>query len=390
MKRLAIIFVLILSVFAAKAQSDTLVSIVCTSPGTEIYELEGHAVIHLRLDADRDFAVSYGQFDFNSPNFVYRFVSGQTDYHVAVFPWSTFIYQYQYSAQPRTVVEHPIHLTGDEVLRLAALLEENLRPENRVYRYNYVKDNCATRPLLMIERTIGREIALGPVPQPFEEGKTTFRDVMRYHHRNYPWYQFGIDICLGSGIDYPLTRREMAFAPTVLTSLLTPQADSIGGEAREYVPEHPAAGLPTPWYLTPLCICWLFFALALWLTIKQLRTGREPRVFDTFYFGVKFLAGILVTFLIFISVHEATSPNLLLMWLNPLAIVPCIFLWLKSPKKAIICYHFCNFALVFAMCAVWPFQNQVANAAFWPLIAVDLMRSGACIYLNIKHKRNEK
>ena len=39
MKRLAIIFALILSVFAAKAQSDTLVSIVCTSPGTEIYEL---------------------------------------------------------------------------------------------------------------------------------------------------------------------------------------------------------------------------------------------------------------------------------------------------------------------------------------------------------------
>lgn len=390
MNRLAIFFVFVLSVITAKSQSDTLVSLVCTSPGTEIYELEGHAAIHLRLDADRDFVISYGQFDFNSPNFGYRFVSGQTDYHVALYPWSSFIYQYQYQGAERTIIEHPIKLTGDEVLRLAALLEENLRPENREYRYNYVKDNCATRPLQMIERTIGREIALGPAPEPFCEGATTFRDVMRYYHRNYPWYQFGIDICLGSGIDYPLSRREMAFAPTILTSMLTPDADSIVGEARVYEPESGVTSLPTPWYLSPIFVCYVFFVIGLWVTIRQLRTGKQPRVFDTFYFGVKFLCGILVTFLIFVSVHEATSPNMLLMWLNPLAIIPCIFLWIKSAKKAVNCYHFCNFALVFAMCAVWPLQNQVANAAFWPIIFTDLMRSGTHIYLFIKEKRDEK
>ena len=34
------------------------------------------------------------------------------------------------------------------------LLEENYRPENRIYRYNFFYDNCATRPRDLIEKSI--------------------------------------------------------------------------------------------------------------------------------------------------------------------------------------------------------------------------------------------
>lgn len=38
------------------------------------------------LPDGRDLAVNYGIFDFDSPNFIYRFVKGETDYMVAAIP----------------------------------------------------------------------------------------------------------------------------------------------------------------------------------------------------------------------------------------------------------------------------------------------------------------
>lgn len=47
---------------------------------------------------------------------------------------------------------------------------------------------------------------------------------MRRYHANYPWYQFGIDLALGSGIDQPVggyrNRRGLAFAPILLAGML--------------------------------------------------------------------------------------------------------------------------------------------------------------------------
>ena len=47
------------------AESDTVVaSLIINSPGSDIYELEGHATIRIRT-GDADYAVNYGIFDFN-------------------------------------------------------------------------------------------------------------------------------------------------------------------------------------------------------------------------------------------------------------------------------------------------------------------------------------
>ncbi|MDE6368890.1 MAG: hypothetical protein K2K94_06595, partial [Muribaculaceae bacterium] len=66
---------------AVAQNSDTIVSFVNIYPGSEIYELEGHSVIRLEMPGS-DIAISYGTYDFEQPNFVYRFVKGETDYWV--------------------------------------------------------------------------------------------------------------------------------------------------------------------------------------------------------------------------------------------------------------------------------------------------------------------
>ena len=101
-----------------------------------------------------------------------------------------------------------------------------------------------------------------------------------------------------------------------------------------------------------MCVSALLLAITLIVTWRDIRRMRVSRWFDTVLFGMFGLAGCLLTFLIFISVHEATSPNFLYMWLNPFCLIPVIFIWIKNVKVKFYCYHFTNFALVFAMAPV--------------------------------------
>lgn len=357
-------------------------------PGSVFYELEGHSAIVVDVPGQVPLAYNFGVFDFDAPNFVYRFVKGETDYRAAVAPAGVFISHY--AREGRRVVAHELDFDSVQTARLIHLLRENVKPENATYRYNYVKDNCATRPLRAVELAAGDTLLLAPAayesnsfPQP------TFRNIMRHYHRNYPWYQFGIDLALGSGIDYTLNRREMAFAPAELDAML-PGA-LVGGKklvkasrALVDVPADNAVKGPTPWYATPLFVCWLVFAAALCFTVRDIRRMRVNRVFDTVLYGIFGLAGLVLTFLIFISVHEATSPNVLYLWLNPLCFAVPALIWIKKAKIVLMWWQIINFAALLLLIILWCIGPQSANAAFFPLVSAGIMRSASYIYINRK------
>lgn len=375
--------------FAAKgADSDTTVWFVNIHPGPAIYELEGHSAILVEIEGRQPVAYNFGVFDFDAPNFVYRFVKGETDYRAVEWPWQMFLYPY--ARQGRRVVAHELDFDSAAKARLVSLLQENVRPENAVYRYNYVKDNCATRPLRAVELAAGDSIMLAPAPvEAWSSLVPTFRNVMRHYHSNYPWYQFGIDLALGSGIDYPLTRREIAFAPAELDGML--HNATVGGRklvrrtrAVIDVPADNAVSGPTPWYATPLFVFWMLFAATAVLTVRDIRRRRVTRLFDAVFFGALGLVGLLLTFLIFVSVHEATSPNLLYLWLNPLCLLVPALIYIKKAKMVLMWYQIANFALILALSAAWCFLPQSANPAFLPIIGAEMLRSASYIYINRK------
>ena len=138
------------------AQFDSVeVSLLTCSPHEEIYSLYGHSALRwhdLRAERNVDVVYNWGLFDFQKPHFVLRFVFGLTDYEVGGFPYPLFLEEYKYVGS--SVTEQVINLTNSEKARLSEAMRENLRPENRVYRYNYFYDNCSTRPRDIIERSI--------------------------------------------------------------------------------------------------------------------------------------------------------------------------------------------------------------------------------------------
>ncbi|MEE1206894.1 MAG: DUF4105 domain-containing protein [Muribaculaceae bacterium] len=354
---------------------DTTVSLVTFYPGSDIYELEGHSALRLRTPMS-DVAVSYGMFDFDAPNFVYRFVKGETDYSVGIIPWPAM--EAAYRMQGRRIVERQIDMTPEQKQRLFSIVQRNLLPENRTYRYNYVLDNCATRPLAAVQEALGDSIILAEPDSDIAE-LTTWRRIMQHYHRNYPWYQFGIDIALGSGIDRPVSNREKAFAPVVLDMQI--EDATAGGRpvvdfSTVLCDTAPDAAVlaPTPWYATPMAVCWTFFAITLTVSIFSWWKRRRMRGFDTFFFSVEFLASLLVWFLVFVSEHEATSPNYLALWLNPSLGAIAVCVWIKRAEKLVMWLKIANFALLTASLALCLVLGQHINAAMWPLAACQALR----------------
>lgn len=353
---------------------DLTVSLITCYPGAEIYELCGHSAVRVR-GLGIDSVWNYGMFDFNQPNFVYRFVKGETDYRGAAYPFSWFMPEYIRAG--RTVVEQDLNLTPEEAQKMLEGLRVSVLPENAVYRYNYIKDNCSTKILNRMDSSTNLVIVY---PDSAKYG--SFRNEMRAYHEGYPWYQFGIDIALGSGLDKSTSNREEMFVPMELMENLDKAYFSDGRplvKAKRvlYQGSDSAVLPPTPWYLAPLFWAWL---LALGVGIVAAYNIINRRLFLPIYsvwFLILGLAGCLVAFLVFVSVHESTSPNILIFWLNPFQWLFTAGIWIKKLRPLAITMAWYNIVAVGLMIILCPFYRQSFNPAFFPLMLATIVLAGA-------------
>ena len=369
----------------AEKQDSISVSLITYYPGSQIYELYGHSAIRVTLPDGSGVVFNYGIFDFNAPNFVYRFIKGETDYMVKGYSDRFLLYGYE----GRKVVEQELNLSQEQALAAYQYLMINALPQNATYRYNYVLDNCSTRPRDIIERAAG-----GTLEYPAMQDTTTFRKMMHQYNSNYAWSQFGIDIALGEGLDRTLTYREQMFVPMVLMNAFSGATIERNGEIVPLVKstkvlnggaEEGDIMPPTKWWATPMAVFVLLLLITIAFTLRDVKRGTVTRWYDSVLYGAMMLYGLLLFFLIFVSTHEATSPNWNGVWLNPFYIIPAILIWIKSAKKLLYWYHFANFAVLIVMLAMWYWIPQVANAAFYPLLLCSLVRSAN--YLVIYKKK---
>ena len=353
---------------------NVVVSLITCYPGQNIYELYGHTELRVR-GKGYDWVFNYGTFDFRAPNFIYRFVKGETDYMLAGYP-SEYMYV---GYENRKIVEQVLNLTPEQARAVSNALFNGAQPENRTYRYKYVLDNCSTRPRDIVEAVVGESLQYPPMPSGL-----TFRSMMHSYNANYAWQQFGIDLALGSGLDYELDARQQMFAPISLMQAFGGATIERGGERVPLVTDtntlNPGSDEgdilpPTPWYLHPMTLAVALLLAMAALSVRDVRRRKSTRWVDSLLFGIAFLGGAVVAFLVFISTHEATSPNYNLLWLHPLHIVPAVLVWIKSAKKVVVCYHFVNFAVIFITMALWAVLPQCANAAFFPLMGALAVRS---------------
>lgn len=367
-------------------QDSITVSLVTYYPGSMEYELYGHAGIKVSFANGHGIFYNYGIFDFNSPNFVYRFIKGETDYMVKGYSTEYMLRGYD----RRKVVEQVLNLSQEQAQRAYRYLVNNALPWNATYRYNYVLDNCSTRPRDIIEMATG-----GTLEYPEMKDTTTFRQMMHKYNANYSWSQFGIDIALGTGLDRIVTYREQMFVPMVLMDACAGATFERDGKRVPLVAETIILNngseqgdilSPTKWWATPMSVFLLLLVVVIALTCKDLHRGKVTRWFDSVLYGLMSLYGVLLFFLIFISTHEATSPNWNGVWINPFYIIPAVLIWIKSAKKLLYYYHFANFAVLIALLIAWYWIPQEINMASIPFMLCPIVRSANYIIIYRKQK----
>lgn len=374
------------------------ISLLTSAPyDEEVFTVYGHAALRIQ-DPERelDLIFNYGIFDFSKPNFIYRFAKGETDYKLGVASFPDYVTEYQMRGSD--ITEQVLNLLPGEKARIWAALLENYQPENRVYRYNFFFDNCATRLATLAEKNVCGEIRYNDPPEP-----KTFRDLINYCTRNHPWLTFGCDLALGSPTDRTATPHEMMFLPFYLKDAfgkatviqpdgierpLVKQTRVIGatGEKNanattaQTAAETDETDEATDILCTPTAASLLLFLVVLALTLVEWRKKTYFRWLDCILFFAAGAGGVILFFLSFISVHPATWPNWSLVWLNPLDLVAVILFCVKKARKAAYYYHFINFAALSLMLAGWYWIPQHLNAAFIPLVATLWLRSGYGIY----------
>jgi hypothetical protein len=341
--------------------SNTEISVLTCTPGDEIYSIFGHTAIRVyNPNTKVDAVVNYGLFDFNQESFVYRFVKGETDYMCGVENFGSFLYSYAWrgSGVKATVLD----LTDAEKERIIRVLTNDLKPQNREYRYNFAFNNCATKIRDIVNFAYsGKYESLLP-------SEYTFRQIIGKYAENYPWFMFSFDVCLG-GKDYNtlMTPEEVQFLPEHLdvalnNSLINRDGEETRPNTRQEVILTPAEKTIESTFFTPIVVACILLALS----IINLALGNKCRIASNIYSGTLLftftLVGLLITFLIFFSEHPFTTWNMNILIFNPLLVIPFVGLMVKN--KGVV-FKIVNAALVllavlFVLYAVifWNFTNK--------------------------------
>ncbi len=377
----------------AQLSKDAEISLLTVSPSEdEVYTVYGHTALRVKDPSQKlDAVFNYGIFDFSKPNFIYRFAKGETDYKLAAQYTRDFMIEYEMRGSE--VTEQILNLDSAGKARIWEALLINNRPENRVYRYNFFFDNCATRPAAIIEKQSGGKINYHA---PFEQ--QTFRDLINYSTRNKPWLTFGCDLALGSPTDRIATIHEMMFLPLYLKEAFgAATITGTDGSQKELVSSTDTliSGLtdearPEAGFFTPLVCCWGFFLLVLAITYIEWHWKTYFRIVDFFLFFIAGVAGVVLFFLCFVSTHPCIRPNWNIIWLQPFDLIAVILFAVKKLRKAAYYYHFINFAALTLMLAGWYFIPQHLNTAFIPLVMSLWLRSGYGVYRKIWNIGYEK
>ncbi len=355
---------------AQQLSKDAQISVLTCNPGKDAYSMYGHTAIRVSDATQKlDAVFNYGLFSFETPNFLYRFAKGQTDYLMGVQGFQRFLPEY--IEENRSVYEQVLNLTPEGKNSLFQALLENVKPENRMYRYNFFMDNCATRVRDMIERNAGTSIR-------FTDNHPTesYRDLIKQFHPSFRWFDLGIDLLVGKKADQPVSAYGQMFLPEYLYNQFAKAEITIDGKTQPLVletrmlAEYPSdkSSSDLPW---PAFVFGFLLLLVVGISVRSFLRKQNADWLDYTLLILSGLSGLIIGWFTLYSEHPAMSPNYNLLWAFPLNL---IFAWVWKVKKwrrNTRYYFYVTTALLFLSL----FIGQQFNPAVYLILLILLVRN---------------
>ncbi len=359
---------------------DAMISLLTFGAGNDPHSVWGHTAIRIKDDAQgMDLVFNYGQFDFDAPFFLIKFLRGKLDYSLGYNEYRD-VYSY-YKYYKRSMYEQILNLNYREKVKLYKLLKENYKKENRFYKYDFFFDNCSTRPLQIIEKSLDGKLIISK-----NRTDKTFRELLDKQISNHQWMDFGIDLIIGVKADKYPTVRQSTFLPPQLQKFLSktkmntkPSLDDMKSNRtvikklvkKEYpVFEFGDTGYVIPKFLYPVWIFTFFFLIEIAIFIFSYKSRKILyKWYDKLWFITAFIGGLLITFLWFFTDHQATKDNWNFIWLNPLF----LFVFLKKGKYKTLLIYIIT-ALLFITLIGFSFFPQDLHPAIIPIIGLLFLK----------------
>lgn len=353
------------------------VSVITCGPGTELYSTFGHSAFRIKDPVSGlDRVYNYGTFNFNTPNFYVKFARGKLLYELRAYDFGNFLRGYH--EENRWVKEQVLDLKNDQIQKVFDFLENNAKPENRAYKYDFFYDNCSTKMMDVLEQVLGSDLVFDP---NFEKAEYTHRQLIQMYLGDLPWSDFGIDLALGSVIDREIQSKAYMFLPDYVLQGVDASGIKEAGKIKPLVKETNTILDSKPlinkgWIITPF---WLFTILAvavILISIRDFKKRRRNKLLDYILFFSTGITGLVILLLWFATDHSATANNLNILW----AFAPNLVFALILHQNRSYYAHYMLFllALLDLVAVLWIARIQVFSIALLPLL---VMLNARYIYL---------
>jgi len=304
--------------------------LVTYGPGQIYWERFGHNAIWLREPAEGiDHTFNFGFFDFEQEDFFLNFLQGRMLYFSVAQP-SEREFDF-YRQQNRNIRAQKLDLDTSQYQRLRDYLLQEIRPENRDYRYDYYLNNCSTRIRDALDLALDGVLSAATQRAPAKlnlRGQTRRLTEMQY------WYYLALELGLGSPIDRDISRWDEMFIPMVVADELAELSGPDSVSSRPLVLEDmmlhvsslpmPAAQPSTTWQRY-LLLSLLVVGLA-WLSGRFMPAVWLGGLCNAWLL-IGGTNGLVLAFLWWFTDHSVASANANLLLFNPLvllALVPAL------------------------------------------------------------------
>jgi len=388
-KKFNFIFILIFSCFQLVAQqklsSEATVSVVTGGPGSELYSAFGHSAFRvydplLKLDK----IYNYGTFDFNKPNFYLNFAKGKLTYQLSTTRYGYFLQEFNY--ENRWVKTQELDLDDVDVQAVYDFLENNAKPENRSYQYDFFYDNCSTKMEEVLKAVLKDKVTFN---NNHITSHKSHRDLIAdYTADKFKWGKFGIDLALGSVIDKKASAAEYKFLPDYIHLGFNNATINFEGNIKPLVKADIKVlnerVRPQPFsVLQPFIVFLVISLFFIWKTYQNYRSNKRTKWVDFFLYFISGLIGVVVLLLWFATSHTATYKNLNFLWAFAPNLVVAIFMFKSVLPKWLPIYNKLLLVLLAIQAILWILEVQVFNIAIIPIMAMLFIRYS---YLIVKQK----
>ncbi len=356
---------------SAQDSSRLRISLLTCTPGEELYSTFGHSAYRVvDSNAVTDIVYNYGTFNFDDDGFYLKFVRRKLLYYVSAEYFADFKDLYQ--STNRGITEQVLNLSATEKITIRKFLNENLKEENKYYKYDFFFDNCTTRLRDILKKQHDSSFCQKPV---MPAGSRFRQAIHQYLDKNgKDWSKLGIDILLGQPCDAVMTAEQMQFLPDNLMKSLDSSNHPMVVSSRNLYSIQEDKNKNS--FFTPMVVFAMLLLLIILLGFVKTRFAQAfLQGFDGLFFFTVGILGIILMLMWTATDHQMCKNNFNLLWAWPTHAVIAFFV---NSKKAWVrkYFRFTTIALVVVLLS-WFFLPQQMNNGLIPLVLLLIYRSAA-------------